>query len=71
MHLAKEGFAQVAQVHISLDGSLFKGMQQELINSIRIFFIMYSDIRSNITYVSGVTSGSACNFIKSTIYVFV
>ena len=71
MHLAKEGCLQVAQVHISVDGSLFKGMQKELINSIRIFFIMYRDIRSNITYVSSVTSGSACNFIKSTIYEFV
>ena len=29
----KKGFAQVAQAHISQDGSVFKGLQQELINS--------------------------------------
>ena len=35
----KKGFAQVAQVHISLDRTVFKGLQQELINSIRKLII--------------------------------
>ena len=35
----KKGFAQVAQVHISLDRALFKGLQQKLINTIRKLMI--------------------------------
>ena len=37
----KKGFPQVAQVHISPDGYVWKSLQQELINSIRILVIIY------------------------------
>ena len=31
MHFGKNDIPQVAQVHVSPDGSVFKGLQQELI----------------------------------------
>ena len=34
----------MAQVYISPDGSVFKSLQQELINSIRILVIIYYNI---------------------------
>ena len=36
MCIGRKGFAQIAEAHISSDRSVFKGLQQELINSIRI-----------------------------------
>ena len=41
MDLVKKGFTQVAQVYISPDRSAFEGLQQELVNSIRILSIIY------------------------------
>ena len=37
----KKSFAQVVQVHIFPDESVFKGLQQELITSIRILLVIY------------------------------
>ena len=37
----KKGFAQVARIHISLDEPIFKGLQKELINSLRMLVIIY------------------------------
>ena len=36
VYLAKEDFTQLAEIHVSLDRSVFKGLHQEAINNINI-----------------------------------
>ena len=53
-------FTQVAQVKISTDGSIFKGLKGELVNSIKIILAI----------ASSVNSASASSFVNSTIHAF-
>ena len=66
----KKSSGQVAQVHISPDKSVFKSLQQELINSIRIYIsnnILVIFLVIQLIYVNSVTSPGTCTFINSTI----
>ena len=62
VYLAKEGFSQVASVHISLDGSVFKYLQEEVINNIINTIILQLIVTVSTNSVTSVNS-----FISRTI----
>ena len=61
------GIPQVTQVHISPDGSVFKGLQQEVTNNMRVLLLYYRNNMRILLLYSYIVG----NIIDIYIYIYI